>query len=147
MMFCDNSFKYNRRPRKIDEGGYVALNTDMNTSMLCLKSGICLIINSSMNLYLYHADNDVLWPFFQIRNNLRPRKSKQGWYEALTTDINTSVLCLKIETNLIIIFYKIFYLCHNDNDVLWSFFQIQNKWRTRKLKEGGYGTQHVTFEI
>ena len=57
----------------------------------------------------------------------------------MNKDINTSMLCLKIETNLIIISYKIFHLCHKDNDVLWSFFQIQNKWRTRKLKEGGYG--------
>ena len=46
---------------------------------------------------------------------------------------------LKIETNLIIISYKIFYRFHKDNDVSWSLFQIQNKWRTEKLKEEAYG--------
>ena len=62
------------RTRNSKEGGYGALNPDTNTSMLHLRSKIWFIINSSMTFYLYHADNVVLWSFFQIQNNWSFRK-------------------------------------------------------------------------
>ena len=58
MIILSNKNKW--RTRRLDEGGYGALNPDMNTSMLRLKSKMFLIINCSMNFYLYHVDNDVL---------------------------------------------------------------------------------------
>ena len=138
MMFCDHSFKKkNLRNRKLNEGGYGALNPDMNTSML--KSKICLIINYSINFELFHVYNNVKWSFFQIQNNCRPKKLKKVKYAALNQNTKTSMLCLKIEIILIIISNKTFYLYHADNDVLWSFFQLQNKWITRSLKEGRFG--------
>ena len=121
------------RTRNSKEGGYGALNPDTNTSMLHLRSKIWFIINSSRTFYLYHADNVVLWSFFQIQNNWSFRKLKQGRYKALMQDINTSMLCLKIEINLIIISFM-----------------------TKMLKEGRYGALnpetntsmlHIIFEI
>ena len=57
MMFCDHSFKKkNLRNRKLNEGGYGALNPDMNTSMLGLKLKVCFIHNSSLKFNLYHVD-------------------------------------------------------------------------------------------
>ena len=113
------------RTRKLNEGGYGALNPDMNTSML--KSKICLIINYSINFELFHVYNNVKWSFFQIQNNCRPKKLKKVKYAALNQNTKTSMLCLKIEIILIIISNKTFYLYHADNDVLWSFFQLQKK--------------------
>ena len=113
------------RTRKLNEGGYWALNPDIYTSLLHLKSKVCFIHNSSMSFYLYHIDNGVLWSFFQVQNNWTPRKLKQGRYEALNPDTNTSMFCLNIEIHLFFISYKIFYLYHKDNDVLGSFFQIK----------------------
>ena len=90
------------------------------------------------DFYLYFVDNDVLWSFFQLKNKRKTRNLKEGEYIDLNTGTNTSMLCLKFVINLFIISYMTFYLYHVDNDVLWSFFQIQNKLKTRKLKEGGY---------
>ena len=106
--------------------------------MLCLKIEIILVIISYKTFNLHHSDNDVLWSFFQLQNKWITRNLKEGGYIDLNKGTNTSMLCLKFEMNLIIISYKTFYLYHVDNDVLLSFFQIQNKMRTRKLNEGGY---------
>ena len=96
--------------RNLKEGGYGALNTDTNTSMLQLKSKICFIINSPMIFYLYLVDNDVLWSFFQIQNNWRPRKLKKGRYEAMNLDTNTSMLSLKIKIDLFILIRPWFFI-------------------------------------
>ena len=108
-------FQNKWRTRHSKEGGYGALNPYTNTSMLGLKSLIWFIINSSMTFYLYHADNVVLWSFFQIQNNWRPRKLKQRRNKALNLDTNSSMLCLKIRIDSIIISSMIFYLYREDN--------------------------------
>ena len=137
MMFCDHSLNaYKWRTKKLKEGRHQALNPDTNSSMLCLKSEICYIINSSMNFFLYHAYNEVIWSFFQIQNKWRTRDSKEGGYGFLNPDMNTSMLRLKSKIWFIHQFFNDFYLYHADNVVLWSFFQIQNNWRPRKLKQG-----------
>ena len=61
-MFCDHSLKYKQMENLKVKGGKISspLNPDTNTSMLFLKSKICNIINSSMNIYLYFAYNVVL---------------------------------------------------------------------------------------
>ena len=119
------SKKNNLRNRKLNEGGYGALNLDMNTSMLGLKLKVCFIHNSSLKFYLYHVDNDVLWSFLQMQNNWTPRKLKQERYQALNPDRNTSILCLKIEMNFIIIPNKIFHLNHEDSDVFYHSFNYK----------------------
>ena len=100
------------------------------TSMLCLKNEIILITISD--------DNDVLWSFFQLQNKWNTRHLKEGEYGALNTHTNTSMLHLKSEISFIINSPMNFYLNTVDNDVLWSFLQIQNNWRQRKLKQGRY---------
>ena len=110
--------------------------------MLCLKIEIILIIISYETFHLYHAYNDVLWSFFQLQNKWITRNLKEGRYGAVNTDTHTSMQRLKIEINLTIISYKFSYLYHVEKDVLWSFCQIQNKLRTKKLNEGGYGAMN-----
>ena len=60
-----------------------------------------------------------------MQNNWTPRKLKQGRYQAWNQDRNTSMLCLKIEMNLIIIPKKIFHLCHEDSDVFYHSFNYK----------------------
>ena len=115
IMWSFFEFQNKWRTRHSKEGGYGALNPYTNTSMLGLKSLIWFIINSSMTFYLYHADNVVLWSFFQIQNNWRPRKLKQRRNKALNLDTNSSMLCLKIRIDSIIISSMIFYLYREDN--------------------------------
>ena len=106
--------------------------------MLRLKIEIILIIISYETFHLYHAYNDVLWSFLQLQNKWITRNLKEGRYGAVNTDTHTSMQCLKIEINLIIISYKFSYLYHVNNDVLWSFFQMQNNWTPKKLKQGRF---------
>ena len=133
-LFSDHSFKYlttedQNSKRKENMQPWIKKK---KTSVLCLKIEIILVIISYKTFNLHHSDNDVLWSFFQLQNKWITRNLKEGGYIALNTHTNTSMLCLKIEINLIIISYKTFYLYHTYNDVLWSFFQIKNRWRTRK---------------
>ena len=110
-MLCFN-FKMNlisisSMTKMLKEGRYGALNPETNVALYIWNE---FISNFSMTFFLHHADNDVLWLFMQMQNTWRPRKLKQGRYEALKQGTNSSMLCLKIKMNLIIISSMTFHL-------------------------------------
>ena len=127
------------KTRKLKEGGYGALNPNTNTRMLGWKSKICLIINSSINFHLFRYIMTFSDHSFKYKTTGDQKSKRKENMHPWIIKNKTSMLCLKIEIILIIISYETFHLYHADNDVLWSFFQLQNKWITRNLKEGRYG--------